>query len=57
LEPKISARPNYLAIRDLLQVLSKKMTLENGQEPTSESMKEIRKISTQLVELALKRQQ
>ncbi len=57
LEPKISGRPNYSAMRDLLEDLSKKMTLENGQEPTPESMKEIRKISSQLVELALKRQQ
>jgi hypothetical protein len=57
LEPKISSRPNYTAMRDLLEGLSKKMNLENGQEPTPESMKEIRKISTQLVELALKRQQ
>jgi hypothetical protein len=57
LEPKISGRPNYSAMRDLLEGLSKKMTLENGQEPTPEIMKEIRKISTQLVELALKRQQ
>ena len=57
LEPKISERPNYSAMRDLLEGLSKKMTLENGQEPTPESMKEIRKVSTQLVELALKRQQ
>jgi len=57
LEPKISGRPNYSAMRDLLEGLSKRMTLENGQEPTPEIMKEIRKISTQLVELALKRQQ
>jgi len=57
LEPKISARPNYLAMRDLLEGMSKKMNLKNGQEPTPESMKEIRKSSTQLVELALKRQQ
>lgn len=57
LEPKISGRPNYTAIRDLLEGLSTKMNLENGQEPTPESMKEIRKISTQLVELLLKRQQ
>ncbi len=57
LEPKISGRPNYSAMRDLLEGLSKKMNLEDGQEPTAESMKEIRKISTQLVELALKRQQ
>jgi hypothetical protein len=57
LEPTISARPNYLAMRDLLEGLSKKMNLDNDQEPTPESMKEIRRISTQLVELALKRQQ
>ena len=57
LEPKISSRPNYSAMRDLLEGLGKKMNLENGQEPTPESMKEIRKISSQLVELALKRQQ
>jgi hypothetical protein len=57
LEPKISGRPNYAAMRDLLEGLSKKMSLENGEEPTPESMKEIRKASTQLVELALKRQQ
>lgn len=57
LEPRISARPNYLAIHDLLEDLSKKMFLENTQPPTPQSMKEIRKISTQLVELALKRQQ
>ncbi len=57
LETKISARPNYSAMRDLLEGLGKKMNLENGQEPTPESMKEIRRISTQLVELALQRQQ
>lgn len=57
LEPKISGRPNYSAMRNLLEGLSKKMSLENGREPTPESMKEIRKISAQLVELALKRQQ
>lgn len=57
LESKISDRPNYLALRDLLEGLSQKMTLGKGQEPTPEMMKEIRKVSTQLVELALKRQQ
>ncbi len=57
LEPKISGRPNYSNMRDLLEDLSKKMTLENGQEPIPQSIKEIRKISTRLVELALKRQQ
>lgn len=55
LEPRISKRPNYLAMRDLLEGLGLKMTLENGHEPTPETVKEIRKISGQLVELALKR--
>lgn len=57
LESKISDRPNYLAMRDMLEGLGKKMTLENGQEPTPEMMKEIRKISSQLVDLALQRKQ
>jgi hypothetical protein len=57
LESKISDRPNYLAIRDLLEALGKKMTLEDGQEPTHELMKEIRGTSSQLVELALKRKE
>ncbi len=57
LEPRISDRPNYLAMHEVLAGLSTKMTLEDGKEPTPETMKEIRKISQQLVELALKRQQ
>ncbi len=57
LEPRISDRPNYLAMHDLLETLSKKMTLEPGTDPTPETMKETRKISAQLVELALTRRQ
>lgn len=57
LEPRISERPNYLAMRDLLAGLRTEMTLEEGKSPTPEMMKEIRKIAAQLVELALKRQQ
>ena len=57
LEPRISDRPNYLAIHEQLEGLCTKMTLENGKEPTTETMKDLRKISSQLVELALKRQQ
>lgn len=57
LEPKISERPNYAAIRGLLEELSKKMDLENDREPSPETMKEIRGISAKLVELALKRQE
>lgn len=57
LNPRISGRPNYSAMREVLEALSVKMTLADGQEPTPESMREIRKISAQLVELALKRQE
>lgn len=57
LEPKISARPNYQGIRNLLQELTRKMDLEGGREPTPETMKEIRTTAAKLVELALQRQQ
>lgn len=57
LEPKISARPNFQGIRNLLKELIKQMDLDHGREPTPESMKDIRAISAKLVELALKRQQ
>jgi hypothetical protein len=56
LEPRISERQNYLAMRDLLAGLRTEMTLEEGKVPTPEMMKEIRKIAAQLVELALQRQ-
>ena len=56
LEPRISERPNYLAMRDLLAGLRTEMTLEDGRKPTPEMMKEIRKKAAELVELALKRQ-
>lgn len=56
LEPRISGRPNYTTMQQVLTGLAEKMTLAEGQEPTPESMKEIRKTSAQLVELALKRQ-
>ncbi|MES2660876.1 MAG: hypothetical protein V4689_19780 [Verrucomicrobiota bacterium] len=57
LEPKISERPNYLAMRDLLAGLRTEMTLADGEEPTKEMMSEIRKQAAKLVELALQRQQ
>lgn len=56
LEPKISERPNYLAMRDLLAGLRTEMVLEDGKEPTPEMMADIRKQAAKLVELALKRQ-
>jgi hypothetical protein len=57
LEPRISERPNYLGIRDLLAGLRTEMVLEEGKEPTPELMAEIRKQAAKLVELALQRQQ
>jgi hypothetical protein len=57
LEPRISERPNYLAMRDILAGLRTEMVLENGKDPTPELMVEIRKQAAKLVELALQRQQ
>lgn len=57
LEPRISERPNYLAMRDLLAGLRTEMVLKEGVEPTPEMMKEIRVQSAKLVELALQRKQ
>lgn len=55
LEPRISERPNYLAMRDLLAGLRSEMVLKDGEEPTKESMKELRQQAAKLVELALQR--
>jgi hypothetical protein len=57
LEPRISERPNYLEMRDLLAGLRTEMVLEEGEEPTPEMMADIRKQAAKLVELALQRQQ
>jgi len=57
LEPRISERPTYLAIRDLLAGLRVEMVLNEGEEPTPEKMKEIRAQAAKLVELALERKQ
>ncbi len=57
LEPKISERPRFLTMRDLLAGLRTEMTLPDGDEPTHEMMAEIRKQAAKLVELALQRQQ
>ena len=56
LEPRISERPNYLAMRDVLAGLRTEMTLEQGKQPTQELMSGIRKQAAKLVELALQRQ-
>jgi hypothetical protein len=57
LEPRISERPNYLKMRDLLAGLRTEMVLEEGQEPNPEMMKEIRDQAAKLVELALQRKE
>ena len=57
LEQRISERPNYLAMRDILAGLRTELTLEEGKEPTPAMMAEIRKQAAKLVELALQRQQ
>ena len=57
LEPRISERANYLAMRDLLAGLREEMTLKDGDQPSVATMKEIRKQAAKLVELALRRKQ
>jgi hypothetical protein len=57
LEPRISERPNYLAMRDLLAGLRTEMVLEDGEQPKPEMMADIRKQAAKLVELALQRKQ
>jgi len=57
LEPRISERKNYLAMRDLLAGLRGEMVIKEGEEPTPEMMKEIRVQAAKLVELALERKQ
>lgn len=57
LEPRISERPNYLAMRDLLAGLRAEMTLNDGEEPKPEKIKEIREQAAKLVQLALQRKQ
>lgn len=57
LEPRISERPNYLAMRNLLSGLRNEMVIEDGADPTPETMKEIREQAAKLVELALERKQ
>ncbi len=57
LEPRISERANYLAMRNLLAGLREEMALKDGEQPTVKGMKEIRKQAAKLVELALQRKQ
>ena len=56
LEPKISERPNYLEIRNVLSGLRNEMVIQKEEDPTHEKVKEIREQSIKLVKLALKRE-
>jgi hypothetical protein len=56
LEPRISERPNYMEIRDVLSGLRNEMVIPQEEDPTHEKVKEIREQSVKLVKLALKRQ-
>ena len=55
LEPKISERPNYIQLRDLLITLKTEMTIPEGKAPTPENIKQLRGQAAKLVALALKR--
>ncbi len=57
LEPRISERPNYIDMRNLLAGLRTEMVLKPGEDPTPAMMKEIRTKAANLVELALQRKQ
>jgi len=57
LEPRISERPNYLEMRDVLSGLRNEMVIPKDEEPTPEKVITIREGSAKLVDLALKRQE
>lgn len=56
LEPRISERPNYLEMRDLLSGLRNEMVIPKGEKATPEKVKEIKVQAARLVKLALQRQ-
>jgi hypothetical protein len=56
LEPRISERANYLAMRDILSGLRNEMVIPQDEVPAHEKVKEIREQSAKLVKLALQRQ-
>lgn len=57
LEPRISERPNYLAMRDILSGLRNEMVIVEGEKVTPEKVKEIKEQAAKLVKLALQRQE
>lgn len=57
LEPRISERPAFVQIRELLSTLRNEMTLQPADSVDEEQVADIYKISADLVKLALERQQ
>ncbi|MCU0779262.1 MAG: hypothetical protein MUF86_16575 [Akkermansiaceae bacterium] len=57
LEPRISERPNYRAMRDVLAGLRAEMVIKDGEDPKPETIREIREQAQKLVQLALERKQ
>lgn len=57
LEPRISERPNYLEMRDLLAGLRTEMVIPKGEVAAPEKVKEIKEQAAKLVKLALQRQE
>ena len=57
LEPRISERPNFVQMREILSGLRNEMTLGDDKEATKERVATIREGSAKLVKLALERQQ
>lgn len=54
LNPEISQRPQMIKMRELLQGLRNAMVLEENAKPTAEDVKEVTKVSAELVEIARK---
>ncbi|MFT3990736.1 MAG: hypothetical protein QM680_04940 [Luteolibacter sp.] len=57
LEPKISERPSYIQLREVLSGLRTAMLIPDDREPTVEQIKAIRAEAAKLVNLALQRKQ
>lgn len=56
LEPRISERPNYIKVREILSGLRHEMVLEDKEVPTAEKVAAIKQQSDRLVEFTLQRQ-
>ncbi len=54
LNPSISSLPEFIKMRELLQGLRNAMVLEENAKPTAEQVKEVTKVSAELVALARK---